>query len=557
MTPTPTLATPPTETYSHDRLGYTVAYPDNWTISTGDPTFVELVPGEGGVVQIRGNIGGPTTLETLLLQLLMDFSSVSSFREVAVTPTNNGSPGYLISFEWSSDDRDFRTDYMFTVKGARFYSVAASSVRESYDLHRSGFQEVIDSFETTLAPSVEPIDTGPGIDEILDHIGDKVTQIRGLSSPSELRHEFQTREEFSMMASDALIDDETLRETERLKGLCVVLDLCAPSDDLLQISLSIGREGVLGFYEPEDRVLTLVTGTDEAGPLTWLTYAHEYTHAVQDEEFDLSVIRSEEDTFDSSMAELALIEGDAALTEYLFYETLPPEQQSALAVLLEGRTAEYSNSQEVAQAPRIISETLGWEYDAGLGFAFRLYLENGFDTINAAFDDPPRSTEQIIHPEKYLAGEAPHPVELPDLATALGNNWSLHDTGVLGELLTNVYLDTFLTDQVARDAAEGWGGDRYALLKNDEAETLLALRFSWDTPADAAEFYQAYVDLAAEKGRGQWELAETGQGLQLWVGESISVHLSLEADNTLVVIGPDRATVDAVVDAISGPDVPN
>ena len=225
--------------------------------------------------------------------------------------------------------------------------------------------------------------------------------------------------------------------------------------------------------------------------------------------------------------------------------------------MLDGRTAEFSNSPELAQAPRIIGETLGWEYNAGLGFAFRLYLENGFDTINEAFDDPPRSTEQIIHPEKYLAGETPHPVELPDLAAALGNNWSLHDTGVLGELLTNVYLDTFLADQVARDAAEGWGGDRYVLLKNDEAATLLALRFSWDTPADAAEFYHAYVDLVAEKSRGQWELAETGQELRLWVGESISVHLSLEADNTLVVIGPDRATVDAVVDAISGPDVQN
>ena len=258
-----------------------------------------------------------------LLRLITDFSAFSGFREVSTTPINNGRPGYVISFGWSLGDTDFRTDYMFTVEGARFYSVAANAVRESYDQYQSGFQEVINSFETTLAPSVEPIDTGLEIDEILDHIGGKVTQIRGLSAPSELGHEFRTREEFSMMASDALIDEETSRETERLKGLCVVLDLCAPSDDLLQISLSIGREGVLGFYKPEDRVLTVVTDVGEPGPLTWLTYAHEYAHAVQDGEFDLSVIKSEEDTFDSSMAELALIEGDATLTEYLFYETLP------------------------------------------------------------------------------------------------------------------------------------------------------------------------------------------------------------------------------------------
>ena len=444
---------------------------------------------------------------------------------------------------------------MFTVKGARFYSVAASAVRESYDQYQSDFQEVINSFETTLAPSVEPIDTSLEVNEILDYIGSKVTQIRGLPPPSELKREFQTREEFRIMVSDEQVDDETLREQERLKGLCLVLDLCSLSDDLLQISLGLREDGVLGFYKPKDRVLTVVTDSDEPGPLAWLTYAHEYAHAIQDGEFDLSVIKSEEDTFDSSMAELALVEGDANLTEYLFYETLPPEQQSALAVLLEERTEEFSNSPGLAQAPRIVSETLGWEYRAGLGFAFRLYLENGFDAINEALRDIPRSTEQIIHPEKYLAGEAPHLVELPDLVAALGGAWSQHDTGVLGELLTNVYLDTFLTDQVARDAAEGWGGDRYVLLKDDQAETLLALRFSWDTPADAAEFYQAYVDLVVEKSQGQWELAEAGQDLRLWVGDGISVYLSLEADKTLVVIGPDRTTVDIVVDEISGPGV--
>ena len=374
---------------------------------------------------------------------------------------------------------------------------------------------MINSFETTLTPPVEPIDTSLETNEILDYIGSKVTEIRGLSAPAEFKHGFQTREEFRAVAGNELMDDKTLREIERLKGLCVVLDLCSRSDDLLQISLALRKDGVLGFYEPEDRVLTVVTGLEEPDPLAWLTYAHEYTHVIQDWEFDLSAIGSEENTFDSSKAELALIEGDASLTEYLFYETLPLEQQRLLAALLEEKVKEFFNSPEVAQAPRIISETFGWEYSAGSGFAFRLYLENGFDAINEAFQEPPRSTEQIIHPEKYLAREEPHIVGLPDdLAAALGGGWSQHDTGVLGELLTNVHLNTFLTDQMAKDASEGWGGDRYVLLEDDQARTLLAMRFSWDTLADAAEFYQAYIDFVVEKSQGQWELVETGQGLR-------------------------------------------
>ena len=97
------------------------------------------------------------------------------------------------------------------------------------------------------------------------------------------------------------------------------------------------------------------------------------------------------------------------------------------------------------------------------------------------------------------------------------------------------------------------GGDRYALLKDELGKTLIAMSFSWDTREDALEFFRSYLDLVEQKGEGEWELVETDGGMRLWVGNDIGLHLSLEGDGTLVIIGPDQATVEAALRGISNP----
>ena len=316
---------------------------------------------------------------------------------------------------------------------------------------------------------------------------------------------------------------------------------------LLEVLLDLQRQGVLGYFKHEDNSLTVVTEQEEAEPLTWLTYAHEYAHALQHGRFGDSIREAEEDTLDASNALSALVEGDANLTAYLFYESLPIEQQTLLAETLERQSLEFSSSPEVVGAPRIISETFGWEHSIGPGFVFRLYLDGGFEAINRAFEDPPRSTEQVLHPEKYLEREVPHVVELPDLASTLGDPWQERDNGVLGELMIGIYLGTYLPEERAEAVAQGWGGDRYVLLNDDQDRLFIAMSFSWDSEADALEFFQAYFDFSIQKSKGQWELVEKDEGVRFWTGYDTSVYLAIEGDNTLVVIGPERTTVEAAL----------
>ena len=550
-------------TYSDERLGLAFSYPRDWTIDDSDPTGIQLTA-PGSIVTIGGGMTGPITLESAVSELLEFFREEPGFREISRTPIEGDAPGSLVRFEWSVESQAILTEAMVIEKGARLFFVSTSALKELFGRQEADFKQVRDSFKVTLVPVTEAIDAAGGLDEIRDSIGKRVTEIRGLPALSATTLETRTREQFKLELESDVPDEESRLELEKLKDFCLVLDLCVESDDLLAAYQGIAGEDVLGVYSPDDKTLTVVQDVETLDPRFWLIYAHEYTHALQDQQYDLSTLEPEEDTFDASKARNALVEGDAGLSEALFYESLPLEQQSPIAASVKAAADEAEATSEVTEAaaegvegasdvtegPRIIHETFGWEHSAGLEFVFRLYLEGGLDAVDRAYEDLPQSTEQILHPEKYLSSEAPKPVDLPDLASQLGGSWEERDEGVLGELFTGIYLGTFLEDDQADTAAEGWGGDRYALLKDDRGRRLMVVLFSWDSTEDADEFFQAYLDLADKKSLSQWKLVETDANKRWWVGEDISIYLALEGDDTLLIIGPDRATVETILPTV-------
>ena len=549
-TPSPTPFVPPEGSYVRQRQGFAVTLPEGWAVDDSDPTDIQIDPDFEGTSFIQTILAGPTRLDVQFNELIRGISGFQDFKELFRNRIARGASGYHAGVEWSDGSTPNRGDFILAVAGVRVIFLWISASAATYDDHRQEIKDVMDSFYVVLPQPLGPVGASEDRQETVGTIEDRVARIRGLPAPEGLVREFQTREEFELNVAKELVFEETQREAEMLKDLCVVLDLCSPSDDILRLLLGLKSKGILGYYVSEEKSLTVVTERDEPDLLSWTTYAHEYTHALQDGEFDLTTLEPEEDTFDSSKALTALLEGDANLTEYLFYESLPSGQRALAVALRDQKVREFSLSPEVAEAPPIILETFGWEHRVGPQLVFRLYLEGGFDAVNRAFLDPPRSTEQVIHPEKYLVREDPHPVVLPDLSGALGGDWRQRDAGVLGELLTGVHLAAFLDEVRANEAAAGWGGDRYALYGDGRGRLLMGTRFSWDTVADAQEFFDAYRDLVARKSGGAWVLTETGPNVRSWVGQDTSVHLAIEGDDTLVVIGPDRATVEAAVAAI-------
>ena len=350
---------------------------------------------------------------------------------------------------------------------------------------------------------------------------------------------------------------ELLAETERLRGLEALTPLVAghqsrsgakatfqaeleadvPAETLASIQRALVLFGLLpeelelgpylvdlmgsqiaGYYDPEEDYLAIVgsetdwldptvvgaLGEEAGGKLASSLWVHEIGHALQDQHFDLGELTSQTLLSDPALARSALIEGDATLVMYSFLagiglERMPGGDQMLSRVAADpaevmAAVPDQPGVRELLAAPAYLRENLLFSYFGGLSFCLRLRQEGGQKLLDHAFrDDPPASSEQILHPEKYL-GERDDPVEIemPDLAEAFGREHTVFEDS-LGELNVRLVLAERLGQagrETATIAAAGWGGDRFALYRAKRRE-LLAWITEWDDPTEAEEFYVA------------------------------------------------------------------
>lgn len=360
---------------------------------------------------------------------------------------------------------------------------------------------------------------------------EQVTQtLRGLPAKSEIDHKFPTRQE-TIDYLRGVYDREFPREAfDRLERFYVALGLLPADIDLQDVYLSLLNSQVAGFYDPDTKTMNVIpaVGNDVGSQLSFteqVIYVHEFTHALQDQYFDLNSLLTPEIQAepDHSLAVTALVEGDATATMTLYTQEVTVRNPlAALSMLIEGVQA--GNLSLPAGIPPILVSELLFPYDEGMNFILALYKSGGWDAINGAFGHPPTTSEQILHPDKYLTGEGAQDVTLDDASTALGAGWSNVWESTLGEFYLRAHLATELSDSEADAAAAGWGGDHFRIYANGD-QTAWALRLRWDTPADQAEFESAYADFAVKRfdsaaTDGCWQ--DTGAALCLVVGDTIT-----------------------------------
>ena len=278
----------------------------------------------------------------------------------------------------------------------------------------------------------------------------------------------------------------------RQERVMKALGVLTSEANLMALLTAFSTSQVAGFYRPEDGRLYVVSRSGALGGVERTTFAHEFTHALQDQHFGLlkEIGADEVGHGDRDLARLALIEGDATLTM-----TYWAEQNLSPAELLDLLRSSLDPGQLAAlnDTPPYLRDTALFPYQAGLQFVMALQAPGGWAGVNAGFEKPPVSTEQVLHPEKYRASEEPIPVSLPaDLATRMGEGWTLDSEDTLGEEQLQAWLTAVsLPAGQAATASAGWGGDRVGLLTGPNDAWALALRTVWDTDQDAAEFVGA------------------------------------------------------------------
>ncbi len=278
------------------------------------------------------------------------------------------------------------------------------------------------------------------------------------------------------------------------EGVLRSLGLLAPGVSLRQANLDLLAGQVAGYYSPEKDQLFVVSRSGGVGVTQEATYAHEFTHQLQDQHFDLSKLGLDSPgNGDRALARLALVEGDASAAQAQWMATsLSPAELAGLMLAASDPVA----MKALQDAPAFLRDTSFFPYQDGLSFVGTLIAGSGrFDAVNAAFADPPASTEQVLHPDKYATREAPVQVSLPaGLASRLGAGWSLAAEDTLGELMLRIWIRESGDPQgpaLATSAAAGWGGDRVGLLAGPGDARALVVVSEWDTAQDAAEFASA------------------------------------------------------------------
>jgi hypothetical protein len=288
------------------------------------------------------------------------------------------------------------------------------------------------------------------------------------------------------------------QEKQRLaRKAAVQLGLLPEGNDAKAGIQGVLKDTATGWYDTETDVLYVVDGRPRAGVSR--TLAHELTHALDYQYFPWSAsYKAMED--DQALAFKMVFEGSAVST--------------ASRVSKERRARVGASGGKFRSTPVLVQRIVNAPYVLGPLFLGRgmSELSRGEvravaarpDDINRAFEKPPESTEQILHPEKYWSPEkhdGPRPVALPDLSAALGQEWTLKVDGVLGELQLAVLTEATpagasdsaaLASQYTNPGASGWGGDRYQYYESG-AKSATVLGSVWDSEAEAVEFEASVV----------------------------------------------------------------
>lgn len=418
--------------------------------------------------------------------------------------------------------------------------------------------EQISSATPTMAPpgptaavgAVQP-PVRPELDAQLDQIERRVEELRGLRSISETRRRFVDAATLADAINKELDESEAQQQIAKEQRLYALLGLIEPGADLDRLYRGLLGSQVLGLYDPEAEEFLVLQAGDGLSALAESTYAHEYTHRLQDVRFDLDGLSDvAKANSDRELALAALIEGDATVTQLGY----------GIRFMSRSRLAELMRAPEQfelppAETPFVLLQGLEFPYTAGPLFVASLRgSAPGFEAVDGAFGAPPVTSEQILHPEKYRIGEEAADARIPDIGGMIPEGWTADDPDVLGEFLLKTWL-SFLGRSDAASAAAGWGGDSYRLLDGPGGQSALVGRIVWDRPEeDAEEFFES---LAAGLDGSPRLRRVAGQppSRLIWQsdGRAIGVQLASGGAGTFLAAAPGVDLVESLLNSAAKP----
>jgi hypothetical protein len=383
-----------------------------------------------------------------------------------------------------------------------------------------------------------------------------VEKHRGLTYKHPVAVEYLPDKQFEALVTkqDSGIPDPS--DADREASLRA-LGLIAGGTKLQQDSTKIQSNGVMAFYSDQQQKV-VVRGTGSLDASTRVTLAHELTHALQDQHFDLSKLRSQAEP-GADLAVLSLIEGDAVSVENEYHDSLSTADLTAYD---KAQAKDYGEFQAAtADVAPVLSLEFDAPYEFGPAFVAALRANGGYQRVDEAFAHPPTSMEQVMWPARFLVRQDPVAVEVPKSADAES---VLFPPEPIGAFETFLLLAQRLDPKVALTAARGWGGDEAVSIKEKDGTVCVRENVVGESAATTKVIGDAYkawatagprdlVTVASAGGHVSVTACDPGNAVPKAANDSESLRLPMQRAVyvTQLLKDVDLKTADCVIDRMT------
>ncbi len=336
---------------------------------------------------------------------------------------------------------------------------------------------------------VESLPVAPETEDMIRAISRFVERERGLAFKEEVAIQLLGEEDFiatyTKASEDPVEDDDGFEGSELILTVLGLLEDMEPGTTLEAEYDEFTELAVLGYYDTDDDVL--VIRSEELTPHARGVLAHELTHALDDQWFELYRPELDEAGADAEFAFLALVEGDARRIEDAYTASRPqPERDAA-----DAESESISETIDEVRIPEVFIELIIAPYVYGQGFVDQLLAIGGQRLLDEAFEHPPISSEQIFDVQAYRNGVVPVPVTIPPA------EGSVFDSGVVGQHLLFVITGEVLGYGRAVPLVRGWAGDAYVAWHGPDGATCVRIDVAGDGADESDALRRALTEWAA------------------------------------------------------------
>ncbi|HWC95576.1 MAG TPA: hypothetical protein VG456_02470 [Candidatus Sulfopaludibacter sp.] len=364
-------------------------------------------------------------------------------------------------------------------------------------------------------------------------IAAELTQISKLPLKHPVPCDFITKEKVNEFLRKRVQEDSKPEEI-RAEELTLKKFGFVPQDfDLAKSTIDLLTEQAAAFYDYNKKKL-FITETSSKEPQEPVL-AHELSHAIADQNFNLAkFVKAGRKSDDGSTARLAVMEGQATwlMSEYLARKNGQSLESSPDLVAAMSSTSDAGDGSQFPvydKSPLYLRLTLIFPYTKGMLFQDAVLRRDKEASFSEVFRNPPLSTQQILHPDKYFSGVKPTDPQVPDPHL---HGYKGLVGGSLGELEHQILLEQYGSKEESADIAPHWRGCNFELLENKKAGRVVLLYASeWDSEESARKFFTAYRETMQKKWRKMTVASETADRI---TGSGDDGNFVLERKGALV-----------------------